>query len=276
MAIPPLEQRLGSILPDPAAPAAGEVPLEPFPIEAPAESPDMLAGDPGSPSMDGMQVAGLGSILRKAVTKAEPSAGRRILSDVTPPGELPQAGKVGRMTVIPEADQALADKVKQATEARQAAGATKGKPSPTTAERAAGVPVEPFNLSRYQTDDAAAVVGGVADALGIKTQRVTFDEIKQKAEASGISESFLARLTTPDGGMLPSAVDTYKALQVLESSAVELDRLFKLVDSGMATDVDKLALRQQIAFHGLVQKGVKGIQTETARALAVMRSLISL
>ena len=271
MATAPLEQRLGSILPDPAAPATGEVPLEPFPIETPAESPDMLAGDPGSPSMDGMQVAGLGSILRKAVTKAEPSAGRRILSDVTPPGELPEAGKVGRMTVIPEADQALADKVKQATEARQAAGATKGKPSPTTAERAAGVPVEPFNLSRYQTDDAAAVVGGVADALGIKTQRVTFDQIKQKAEASGISESFLARLTTPDGGMLPSAVDTYKALQVLESSAVELDRLFKLVDSGMATDVDKLALRQQIAFHGLVQKGVKGIQTETARALAVMR-----
>ncbi len=39
----------------------------------------------------------------------------------------------------------------------------------------------------------------------------------------------------------------------------------------MATDADKLMLRQQVAFHGMIQKGVKGIQTETARALAVFR-----
>ena len=267
-----LEQRLASILPEQLPVAqTGEVDLEPLPIEEPAELPDIPTGEPGSPSMDGMQVAGLGSILRKAVTEVKPSAGRRLVPGQTPAGELPEAGKVGRTVLIPEADQQLVDKVKQATEARKAAGATKGKPSPTTAERAAGVPVEPFNLSRYETDDAAAVVGGVADALNIKTKKVTFDEIKQKAADSGISETFLARLVTPDGGMLPSAVDTYKALQVLESSSTELDRLFKLVDSGLATDVDKLALRQQIAFHGLVQKGVKGIQTETARALAVMR-----
>lgn len=266
-----LEQRLTSILPEQAAPATEEMPLEPLALEAPAESVDTLSGEPGSPNMDGMQVAGLGSILRKAVTEVKPSAGRRLIPGQTPAGELPEAGKVGRTVLIPEADQQLVDKVKQATEARKAAGATKGKPAPTRAELAAGATIEPFNLSRYQTDDAAAVIGGVSDALGIKTKRVTFDEIKKKAADSGISETFLARLVTPDGGMLPSAVDTYKALQVLESSSNELDRLFKLVDSGLATDVDKLALRQQIAFHGLVQKGVKGIQTETARALAVMR-----
>ena len=70
---------------------------------------------------------------------------------------------------------------------------------------------------------------------------------------------------------MANAVETYKALEVLESSANELDKLFKLVDSGAATDIDKLKLRQQIALHGLIQKGVKGIQTETARALAVFR-----
>ena len=299
-----LEQRLASILPAPAQAATGEIPLEPLPIEEPAESPDMPTGEPGSPDMDGMQVAGLGSILRKAVTEINPSAGRKILprKEFVAPARLkneseavyakrviaerdafkaeqadelrlPEAGKVGSQTIIPEASEKLTEKVGKAIKARKAGGAEMrtGKPSPSAEEAAMGVPVEPFNLSRYQTDDAAAVVGGVADALNIKTKRVTFDEIKQKAEASGISESFLARLVTPDGGMLPSAVDTYKALQVLESSSTELDRLFKLVDSGLATDVDKLALRQQIAFHGLVQKGVKGIQTETARALAVMR-----
>ncbi len=70
---------------------------------------------------------------------------------------------------------------------------------------------------------------------------------------------------------MANAVETYKALEVLETSANELDKLFKLVNSGMATDADKLMLRQQVAFHGLIQKGVKGIQTETARALAVFR-----
>jgi len=81
----------------------------------------------------------------------------------------------------------------------------------------------------------------------------------------------LARLVGTDGKMMANAVETYKALEVLESSANELDRLFKLVNSGNASDVDKLVLRQQIAFHGLVQRGVKGIQSETARALAVFR-----
>jgi hypothetical protein len=100
---------------------------------------------------------------------------------------------------------------------------------------------------------------------------VTFDEIKAKAAESGISEGFLSRLIGSDNKMMANAVETYKALEVLESSANELDRLFKLVDSGNATDVDKLVLRQQIAFHGLIQRGVKGIQTETARSLAVFR-----
>jgi len=111
----------------------------------------------------------------------------------------------------------------------------------------------------------------VADALNIRTKAVTFQEIKDKAAESGISEGFLSRLIGSDGRMMANAVETYKALEVLESSANELDKLFKMVNSGTATDVDKLKLRQQIAFHGLVQRGVKGIQTETARSLAVFR-----
>lgn len=276
-----LERRLNSILPteSPVEPV-GQLPLEPMPAEVQDAAPDITdTAEAGTPSMDGMQVAGLrdlfkGSarVLRDVVTEAKPRSTRNIVPGTgAKPGELPAAGKIGTKTMIPEADQQLTDTVSNAVKQRKATGATTGKPSPTTAERAAGIPEEAFNLSRYQTDDAAAVVGGVADALGIQTKRVSFDEIKAKAAESGISEAFLTRLMSPDGKMLPSAVETYKALEVLETSANELDRLFKMVDSGTATDIDKLKLRQQIAFHGLVQKGVKGIQTETARALAVFR-----
>ena len=273
----PLEQRLGQLLPG-AAPStpADQIPLEPMPGAA----QDMMAepeldAETGTPSMEeGIQVAGpSNAALRKLITKQAAKAERNLVPDAAriPEGELPEAVKAGRFKLIPEADQTLTDTVGGAVKARQAAAPNIGKPSPTAAEAAAGVPVEPFNLSRYQTEDAAAIVGGVADALNIRTKAVTFDEIKAKAAESGISEGFLSRLIGSDGKMMANAVETYKAFEVLESSANELDRLFKMVDSGLATDVDKLVLRQQIALHGMLQKGIKGIQTETARSLAVMR-----
>ncbi len=276
MAIPPLEKRLDSIAPADPMPIgkAPEMPLEPMPADVQEPQDPIQTSEPGSPSMEGVQVAGpVDAAIRSLITKKAPKAERALVPEaaMTPEGQLPEAVKAGRFKLIPEADQKLTEDVTKAVAARKAAEPNIGKPSPTADEVKAGVPVEPFNLSRYQTDDAAAIVGGVADALGIKTKAVTFDEIKAKATESGISESFLTRLIGSDGRMMANAVETYKALEVLESSANELDRLFKLVASGQATDVDKLTLRQQIAFHGLIQKGVKGMQTETARALAVFR-----
>jgi hypothetical protein len=279
MANPPLDQRLAQMLPSAAAPETdlADIPLEPMPgadlvDSAMSDSPDV----PGTPAMDNsVQLAGplLNAMLRKTVVKQAPKAERALVPEAAraASGEIMDATKAGRFKLIKDADPTLTQTVDTAVKARQAAAPNLGKPSPSAAEAAAGLPVEPFNLSRYQTQDAAAIVGGVADALGIKTKSVTFQEIKDKAAESGISEAFLSRLVSNDGKMMPSAVETYKALEVLESSANELDRLFKLVATGNATDVDKLVLRQQIAFHGLIQRGVKGIQTETARALAVFR-----
>jgi len=276
MATPSLDQRLSSILPAQPTPIGQppEMPLEPMPADVQEQAPADPTAEPGSPSMESVQVAGpADAAIRNLITKKAAKAERNLIPDAARAveGELPEAVKAGRFKLIPEADQKLTETVTKAVEARQAAAPNIGKPSPTAAEVQAGVPVEPFNLSRYQTEDAAAIVGGVADALNIQTKAVTFDEIKAKAAESGISENFLSRLIGTDGRMMANAVETYKALEVLESSANELDKLFKLVNSGQATDVDKLALRQQIAFHGLIQKGVKGMQTETARALAVFR-----
>jgi hypothetical protein len=265
----PLEQRLGQLLPSttPATPV-DELLLEPMPgAEKVADVAMPLAGEPGTPTMsDGIQVAGpIDAAMRKLITRQAVKSEKALVPEAAraAEGALPEPAKAGRFKLIPEADQTLTDEVGRAVSRRQTFGITEGKPG--------GSPDEPFNLSRYQTEDAAAIVGGVADALNIRTKAVTFQEIKDKAAESGISEGFLSRLIGTDGKMMANAVETYKALEVLESSANELDRLFKLVNSGNATDVDKLVLRQQIAFHGLIQRGVKGIQTETARSLAVFR-----
>lgn len=266
MAVPntPLEQRLGQILPEADPP--GEMPLEPMPADRPLEPAEIpeLSTEPGSPEMqEPVQVAGLFGMLGKTAGQAATKAVRNVSPEAAraPVDQLPPLTTEGRFRVIPEASQDLTDQVESAISRRQAFSTLTGKP-----------PSEAFNLANYADRDAAGVVAGVSDALGITTQRVTFDEIKKKAADSGIGEQFLARLVSPvEGRMLGSAVETYKALEVLESSAGELDRLFKLVANGQATDAEKLQLRQQVALHGMIQKGVKGIQTETARALAVFR-----
>ena len=187
MAIQPLDQRLNSILPAAAPVVAPADPsnLEPMPGAAEAGDTEMpLTADPGTPSMDeGIQVAGpVDAALRKLITRQATKAERNLVPEAARalPDELPDAAKAGRFKLIPEASQTLTEEVGRAASRRQTFGITQGKPG--------GKPDEPFNLSRYQTEDAAAIVGGVADALNIRTKAVTFDEIKAKAAESGINE----------------------------------------------------------------------------------------
>lgn len=265
-----LDQRVDQILPSAPAPVLeSDAPLEPMPAE---QQPELDLGttdttEPGTPSMDGVQLAGLfdkgvGAVVRNVLKNEGKQAGRqfvpeagRVAADVLPP-----TGKIGSKVIVPEASQTVTDQVQQAVSRRQKFSKLTGKP-----------PEEAFNLANFADRDAAGVVAGVSDALGIKKTKRTFSEYQQKFQEQGIDESFLTRLTDGNGKLLANSDETYAALEVLESSANELDRLFKLVNAGQATDAQKLQLRQQIALHGMIQKGVKGIQTETARALAVFR-----
>ncbi len=265
--LPPINERLDTIITEPMPVVDTDPNNPPLITQEDLDNAPTLTYEPGEINMeDGVQVAGpfsaVAGMIRKTIKETPQKTERTLVPDAArqAPGELPIAGKVGDKTLIPAAQPELVEKVQKAVELRTETGAVDGLP-----------PSEAFNLSRYQTDDAAAIVGGVSDALGIKTVSVTFDEIKSKAAEMGIDEKFIARLTDQSGQMMPNAVDTYRALQVLESSANELDILFKKVAEGVATESEKLQLRQQISLHGMIQRGVKGIQTETARALAVFK-----
>ena len=285
MAAKPLDDRLNSILPQPL-PVEQPAPELPEPLTYPEDSGMTTTDQPGQPAMeDPTQVAGVGSFLRGVVKqgadqaleglKKNPQASQRpiVPGPGTPPGELPKATKIpgraptepgqepaGKGLIMPEAPQQTVDNVQAAIEKRAADVNIDGKP-----------PEEAFNLANMQTDNISAIIGGVGDALGIKTQKVTFDQIKEKAAGLGVDERFLTRLLDNNNQMAGNAVDVYRAMQVLEASADELGRLFGLVANGQATDIQKLQLRQQVTMHGLIQKAVKGVQSETARALAVMR-----
>ena len=265
--LPPIGERLNQIIEEPVPVVETDPNNPPLITKEDLDNAPTLTYEPGMINMEeGVQVASLfgaaSDIIRGAIKKAPQKFERTIVPEAARQlsGELPVTGKVGDKLVIPAAQPELVESVQSAVEARKLSGETTGLP-----------PSEAFNLSRYQTDDAAAIVGGVSDALGIKTVSVSFDQIKSKAGELGIDEKFIARLVDANGQMMPNAVDTYRALQVLETSANELDGLFKKVAEGVATDAEKLQLRQQISLHGMIQRGVKGIQTETARALSVFK-----
>jgi hypothetical protein len=265
--LPPINERLNQIITETPPVVETDPANPPLITQEDLDNAPILTYEPGMINMEeGVQVASLfgaaSDVIRGALKKTPQKTERTLVPEAArqAPGELPISKVIGDKTLIPAAQPELVEKVQSAVEARMLSGETTGLP-----------PSEAFNLSRYQTDDAAAVVGGVSDALGIKTVSVSFDQIKAKAGEMGIDEKFVSRLVDANGQMMPNAVDTYRALQVLESSANELDGLFKKVAEGVATDAERLQLRQQIALHGMIQRGVKGIQTETARALAVFK-----
>ncbi len=78
------------------------------------ETEPPLEADPGTPSMEeGIQIAGPMSVLRGLVTKQPAKPIRNLVPDAAraAEGELPDAAKVGRFKLIPEADQTLTDTV---------------------------------------------------------------------------------------------------------------------------------------------------------------------
>jgi hypothetical protein len=258
----PLEQRLGQILPE--ADAQETLPaedLEPMPAEVQAEPVEPPVSEPGTPAGEPLQVAVAGRV-RQAIRAAAPKAVRDISPEAyqAAPLDVPPVTTEGRFKIIPEATQDLTDEVERAVYRRQAFSPLTGKP-----------PSEAFNLNQFSDRDVAGVIAGVSDALGLQTRRVTFQQIKAAADVAGIDERFITRVMSSEGRMLGSSAEMYRALELLDISGGELDRMFKLVASGQATDAEKLQLRQQIAFHGTLQKAVKGIQSETARALAIFR-----
>lgn len=217
-------------------------------------------------------VAGTGSALRGIVRQAEkaakeaaegiPGGVERVPGERIEPTLQQEPIQKDGEVLIPEATEETVEAVGAAVQVRREAR--------EAGELPAKPPEEAFNTTRME-GNVADIVRGTADALGIKTERVSFAEIKAKADELGIDERFVNQLVMGGEEMVGNAANVYRAMQVLEESGKVLDEMFTKVNSGQATEADYLKLRQQITFHGLIQKSVKGIQSETARALAIMR-----
>jgi len=233
---------------------------------------------------DGTQVAGLLKGASKAILESAKKARKTKLEDQknnpdaiiqspmqkTKDDELKIKEVKPGVNVIPASTETTTENVQEAIKQRIDEGNVSGKPG--------GTPKQEFNFDvisegnlGIENENINGIIGGFVDHFNIKSQKISNAQIKEQAQVSGIDEKFINDVIAQDPKLSGNAVEVYKAMQLLEASAKEIDVLMKKVANGNATDMEQLQLRQQMTLHGLISKGVKGIQTNTARALAIMR-----
>ena len=234
-------------------------PVENSGLAVPAEEQD-------TPTVPEVQVAGVGGkVLKRLFGGGE--ATKPGVNRLFPGDEL--TGTAGNYTVIREATQEEVDEFSSLT------GKTSGAPSPTNAQRAAGVPTAQFNLENINgPDDLKATIDNVAEmwkSAGEAAGRgkMTFDEIKSLANDMGLEDTVERLLRRPTGTTM-NAEQITASLQAIATSGMELNRLAKIA-ANSTDSADLLRFRQHMAFHSALQTNMKGAQAEAGRALAAFR-----
>ena len=141
-----------------------------------------------------------------------------------------------------------------------------------------------FNFDYMNTgDDVNATITALGEVYKDETKvakrgyvpnNVTIEKVAEVMENEiGFTRKFLRRRT----GEALSAVELTAAREIMVRSAAKLNTLAEKISNGgavnregvfeVATDLDRLAFRRQMAIHGGIQLQLKGAQTEAARAL---------
>jgi hypothetical protein len=211
------------------------------------------------------QVAGVGGMLRKAIKEAPIRTERTILPEGV------EQGKVGTSQVIRETGAKGEVIVETAPQMP-----TTGKPSPTSAEVAAGVPETAFNLDMIQDEDGVKqFIEATARAYGAdKIEKISYKQMAEELSAEGYDEGFIARIIDPLQATKASPQDAYKmqlALVDAGKRAFDLGEQIKAAKiTGELTPEISSAFMQAVALEGALAKAVKQRQTDIARTLGVL------
>jgi hypothetical protein len=210
------------------------------------------------------QVAGVGGLFRKAIKETPIRTERPIL-----PEGVPQ-GKVGQSQVIRETGakgEVIIESMPQMP--------TTGKPSPTSAEVAAGVPETAFNLDMIQdADGVKQFIEATARAYGAdKIEKISYKQMAEELSISGYDEGFIARIIDPLEATKASPQDAYKmqlALVDAGKRAFDLGERVKQAkkDGQLAPELTS-EFMQAVALEGALVKAVRGRQADIARTLGI-------
>jgi hypothetical protein len=210
------------------------------------------------------QVAGVGSLLRKAIKEAPARTERPILPEGV------DQGKVGQSQVIRETGakgEVIVESMPQMP--------TTGKPSPTPTEKAAGLPETAFNLDMIQDEDGVKqFIEATARAYGAdKIEKISYKQMAEELSVSGYDEGFIARIIDPLQATKASPQDAYKmqlALVDAGKRAFDLGEQVKAAkDIGELTPELTSSFMQAVALEGVLVKAVRGRQADIARTLGI-------
>lgn len=173
------------------------------------------------------------------------------------------------------ADQAQRTQRAATVRARPAvAGGTGGQRAITGAP-----PTEPLNLDKQglwnsvadspDLDSMAAMIQSVNTAYGITQPTVlTHAEVKAKAAQHGLDKVIEDAVT---GGMNIDVSKVYTLLDGMTSGAMHLDELAQKIKANPLDAKLAVEFQQALTLQGTLQKTVKGVQVDIARALGVFR-----
>jgi hypothetical protein len=131
-------------------------------------------------------------------------------------------------------------------------------------------PQAAFNLPKMGTeDDIRATIAAIDNLDPVKPKKITFDEIKTKAEEAGVGVKFIDELFS--GKLEVNPENTYKALNAVVWANKRVNDLADKVATGKASPTEVAEMMQTVHFSHLLQQEVKGFQTNIAQSLAVMR-----
>lgn len=131
-------------------------------------------------------------------------------------------------------------------------------------------PKTQFNLPRMETiEDVKSTIEALNNLSGLKTKKITFEDVKAKAQEAGIGIKFFSELTS--GKLKVDPTNTFKALDALTTSATKLSDMSDIIAKGNPPPELLAEFAQMVHFHSVLQQSVKGYQTNIAQSLAVMR-----
>lgn len=261
-----LNARLDQLIP-PAPEPLDLANLEPMPAEAPV--PDLglqTAEEPGMPSMDGVQIAGIGSVLRGALGRAGKKAGRgaadepvtmidaapvKMTDEVKPAAAVPAvAPKPARPTILnPKQLRAIAD---------EATG--KGKPTEG----------EVFNYDLFDDASVAKLVQSIAKDSGVDYTRVTKDDVLKQVNDLGFDDGYLRGLDGQARELKDLPATVLRSAFAVPSQVKRLETVLEKISKEGETPELMQELMEQYALSAHVIKAAKGIQASPAQALAVL------
>ena len=269
MAIKPINERLNEILPEgdvnaiPSTPS-NEVNLNPVtPNEVEAQTEDIQVAGLLNPKLLSEVLEPL--IRKGAKSKREPKITPDAEKVVTPPVETKPIDVVAPPKPLVEAPAPVSAERMQTQINKRQEVIEAGAPPLKTDET-------PISTVAFDTDEMRATVQSAAEIAVSQEPAMSVRSMYMRAINAGVPEATAKRIleglpmeSTVGGSEL--AKNMAGLLKLHDDSASKLDDLFGRMSRNELDQNGQLELRQQMAFHDMVVKQLKGVQVDIGRAM---------